>query len=59
MTTSIFEPMANIYNYPMGLMNLCVCGQVVLAPATEHESCRWCDKHNCYAKECKSNHINA
>ena len=30
---------ATLSDYPRGLMNLCKCGQVVLAPATRHEGC--------------------
>jgi hypothetical protein len=54
MTNRIFEPMATIHNYPRGLMNVCVCGQVVLAPKTEHDFCRWCDVHNNYEKNCEN-----
>jgi len=39
MTNRIFEPFATVHNYPIGMMNVCVCGQVVLAPKTRHESC--------------------
>jgi hypothetical protein len=39
MTTSIFEPFATVNDYPRGLMNVCVCGQVVLAPAKFHKDC--------------------
>jgi len=39
MTNRIFEPFAKANQYPAGLMNTCVCGQVVLAPKTRHESC--------------------
>ena len=39
MTNRIFEPFATVNNYPAGLMNQCVCGQVVLAPKTRHENC--------------------
>jgi hypothetical protein len=28
---------ATVSDYPKGLMNLCPCGQVVLAPALYHE----------------------
>jgi hypothetical protein len=48
---------ATVNDYPRGLMNECVCGQVVLAPATTHPSCEWCDEHNGYARECEVNHI--
>jgi hypothetical protein len=37
---SAFENIATVSNYPTGLMNLCKCGQVVLAPATSHERCK-------------------
>ena len=30
---------ATVNNYPTGMMNLCPCGQVVLAPAKYHEGC--------------------
>lgn len=30
---------ATLSNYPVGLMNVCVCGQVVLAPLQNHPSC--------------------
>ena len=57
MTNSIFgQGFATVSDYPRGLMNECVCGQVVLAPATEHDSCRWCDEHNGYAKSCEATH---
>ena len=39
MTNSIFARVATLSDYPQGLMNLCQCGQVVLAPATVHEIC--------------------
>ena len=40
MTNSIFgQRFATIHDYPRGLMNLCPCGQVVLAPALHHEGC--------------------
>ena len=41
--------------YPFGMMNVCVCGQVVLAPDTEHDFCRWCDVHSDYVKNCENN----
>jgi len=44
---------ATVNDYPRGLMNECVCGQVVLAPRTVHESCEWCDVHNDYVKNCE------
>ena len=31
---------ATVSDYPKGLMNLCPCGQVVLAPALYHEECK-------------------
>jgi hypothetical protein len=34
---SIFTKFATVSDYPKGLMNLCPCGQVVLAPAQYHE----------------------
>jgi hypothetical protein len=40
MTNSIFgQGFATLSDYPKGLMNLCPCGQVVLAPALYHEGC--------------------
>ena len=33
---SIRGKFANVNDYPKGLMNLCPCGQVVLAPALYH-----------------------
>ena len=30
---------AKVSHYPKGMMNECVCGQVVLAPKTRHENC--------------------
>ena len=40
MTNSIFgQGFASVSDYPTGLMNLCPCGQVVLAPALYHEGC--------------------
>ena len=30
---------ATVSDYPKGLMNLCPCGQVVLAPKIRHENC--------------------
>jgi hypothetical protein len=40
MTNSIFgQRFATIHDYPKGLMNLCKCGQVVLAPALFHKGC--------------------
>jgi hypothetical protein len=38
MTNSIFgQGFATVSDFPKGLMNLCPCGQVVLAPALYHE----------------------
>ena len=38
MTNSIFgQGFASVSDYPRGLMNLCPCGQVVLAPALYHK----------------------
>lgn len=36
---SIFTKVATVSDYPRGLMNLCQCGQVILAPATIHDIC--------------------
>jgi len=36
---SIWTRFATVNDYPKGLMNECVCGQVVLAPKTRHENC--------------------
>jgi hypothetical protein len=36
---SIWTRFATVSDYPTGLMNLCPCGQVVLAPALYHEKC--------------------
>ncbi len=33
---SIWTKFATVNDYPTGLMNLCPCGQVVLAPALYH-----------------------
>lgn len=55
MSNSTFERargFATVSDYPRGLMNECVCGQVVLAPRTTHYGCEWCDEHNRYMKEC-------
>ena len=38
---SIFTKFATVSDYPKGLMNLCPCGQVVLAPAQYHEGFPW------------------
>ena len=38
MTNSIFgQGFATVSEFPKGLMNLCPCGQVVLAPALYHK----------------------
>jgi hypothetical protein len=40
MSNSIFgQGFATLSDYPKGLMNLCQCGQVILAPATMHDIC--------------------
>ena len=42
MSNSNFERangFATVSDYPRGTMNVCVCGQVVLAPKTMHDSC--------------------
>jgi hypothetical protein len=40
MTNSLFgQGFAKVSDYPAGLMNLCQCGQVILAPATIHDIC--------------------
>jgi hypothetical protein len=49
---------AKVTDYPIGLMNECVCGQVVLAPRTSHIACEWCDEHDYYRTECDSKHTN-
>ena len=44
MSNSIFgQGFATISDYPKGMMNLCPCGQVVLAPAKHHEGFAWWD----------------
>lgn len=43
MSNSMFERakgFATVSDYPKGSMNLCQCGQVILAPATIHENCK-------------------
>jgi hypothetical protein len=47
---------ATLHNYPAGLMNLCDCGQVVLAPRTSHIECEWCESHNGYRSQCEVSH---
>lgn len=37
---------AKANQYPMGMMNTCPCGQVVLAPALYHEGQTWWDNPN-------------
>lgn len=40
MSNSIFgQGFATLSDYPKGMMNLCQCGQVILAPATIHDIC--------------------
>jgi hypothetical protein len=49
MSNSTFERakgFATVSDYPRGLMNLCPCGQVVLAPANYHEGFPWWDNPN-------------
>jgi hypothetical protein len=46
MTNRIFEPFATVSDYPRGLMNLCPCGQVVLAPAKYHAGFTWWENPN-------------
>jgi hypothetical protein len=43
---SIWTKFATVSDYPKGLMNLCPCGQVVLAPAKYHEGFAWWDNPN-------------
>jgi hypothetical protein len=43
---SLFEKFATVSDYPQGLMNLCPCGQVVLAPAQYHEGFPWWENPN-------------
>ena len=47
---------ATVSDYPRGLMNLCDCGQVVLAPRTSHIECEWCESHNDYRTKCEVSH---
>jgi hypothetical protein len=59
MTNSMHERakgFATVSDYPRGLMNECVCGQVVLAPKLFHDGCAWCDTHNDYATKCVALH---
>jgi hypothetical protein len=58
MSNSIFgQGFASVSDYPKGLMNLCPCGQVVLAPRTSHIECEWCESHNDYRTKCEVSHI--
>jgi hypothetical protein len=43
---------ATLSDYPTGLMNMCPCGQVVLAPALHHEGCdsNTCGRGHTYLK---------
>lgn len=43
---SIFTRFATVNNYPTGMMNLCPCGQVVLAPDLYHQGQVWWDNPN-------------
>ena len=51
MTNSMFERargFATVSDYPKGMMNLCPCGQVVLAPALYHEGQPyWANPNKC------------
>ena len=51
MSNSMFERargFATVSDYPKGLMNLCPCGQVVLAPALYHEGqAHWDNPNKC------------
>ena len=49
MTHSIIaQGFATISDYPRGYMNLCPCGQVVLAPALSHEGQPyWANPNEC------------
>jgi hypothetical protein len=51
MTNSMYERargFATVSDYPKGLMNLCPCGQVVLAPALYHEGQPyWANPNKC------------
>jgi hypothetical protein len=45
---SIWTNFATVRDYPKGLMNLCPCGQVVLAPALYHEGqAHWDNPDRC------------
>ena len=43
---SLNERQATLSDYPKGYMNLCPCGQVVLAPALYHEGFAWWSNPN-------------
>jgi hypothetical protein len=43
---SVFSKFATVQDYPRGLMNLCPCGQGVLAPAKYHEGFTWWENPN-------------
>ena len=51
MSNSMFERargFATVSDYPKGLMNLCPCGQVVLAPALYHQGqAHWDNPNRC------------
>jgi hypothetical protein len=47
---SNFAKLATVSDYPKGMMNLCQCGQVILAPATIHDICK--ADGTCYHSEC-------
>jgi hypothetical protein len=53
MSNSVFAKLATVSDYPKGLMNLCQCGQVILAPATIHDICQ--TNGNCMHNVCVSN----
>ena len=45
---SIFTKFATVSDYPKSLMNLCPCGQVVLAPALYHAGqAHWANPDKC------------
>ena len=51
MTNSLFgQGFATLSDYPQGLMNLCQCGQVILAPATVHDICT--ENGDSYGRTC-------
>ena len=43
---SIWTRWATVHDYPKGMMNVCPCGQVVLAPALYHDGFPWWDNPN-------------